>query len=153
MFIRIFSPVFVMRFSRKKSLLSLNSIEKLGSIVVKLFSKSLSKLFLLIAFNVLTSVLSDGADSVLFAEHCLIVFSIDRLAFHFHSASFFVVLFRDFCVSFYVHCFFHVRDFVVLNHSTFFSNSSFSLTSVDLHSFSHCHNTSSISSWEWCSLT
>ena len=57
------------------------------------------------------------------------------LLFLFHLVFFLVVLSKDFCVSFYVHCFFHVRDSVAfdllftcsLNYYAFFSDSSLDL--------------------------
>ena len=57
------------------------------------------------------------------------------MLFLFHLVFFLVVLSKDFCVSFYVHCFFHVRDSVAfdllftcsLNYYAFFSDSSLDL--------------------------
>ena len=45
----------------------------------------------------------------------LVLSLIDCLLFLFHLFLFLVVLSRDFFISFYVNCFFHVRDVVIFN--------------------------------------
>ena len=75
---------------------------------------------------------------------------------------FFLVVFPSvICVSVYVHCFFfsfflwllRFCVFSPLNHSTFYSDSSLDLHSVDLQSCSQDLSNFSINSFKWCSAT
>ena len=133
--------------------------------VITLFSKSLSKLLLLIASNVSTSVSSDGADSISFVERWSCWLFNWSLDVSFSFSFLFSWSFQGFLLSFILYllflscgrfcglwCDFSTIQFS-LNHSTFFPNSSLALGYVDLHSSSQCSNNFSVSSLEWCSGT
>ena len=129
--------------------------------VITLWFKSISKVLLLITSNVSRSVSTDGADSMLPAEHwpcCLFNWLFDDSfpsSFLFGCISQCYLCF-SLCSLFFLFFFLWLLRFCVfspLNHSTFYSDSSLDLHSVDLQSCSQDLSNFSINSFKWCSAT